>query len=475
MLGDLPRSMPSWPADCPEDPPTRRPERTPRRAKLQALAAVELHHTGAFEGCRWPVERVSVGGELVARQGAGGFGSWWKQEIANGTAHSPPAAKRRSAVIIRWLTLKDGKMGLYDNRYRLCVSLNMSIDIVGWSRTAANSHLARSVAGGDGLVNSGKPAYLLSLQLRVTKDKTTPTAVSMESLEAEAIATALEKMWVSPEGKVRARSGPVDGDPAVPTHVSHLKAGLTFANSEDAVDDPVVEGTPPVPPHCHGTATPQPHKRMAPERLVPEPDLDSEAPLVLDVQHLSASLVPSILKSPGTASTRTGSSARKGSRFSIGSKRHKSVKFPQDDHHLRMVYPYLLEEREKQGKREALAQLQKARQLESAEEDSAKPDDGDDWCMLGRLPSESTPASSGNVRRPSLRESLRERFVSCSDSHTGTSTGSSDEDDSSSSEDDSSSSDDDSSSSEKDGGHAGETATIGERRGGSVTRHPPPM
>eukprot|EP01043_Picozoa_sp_COSAG02_P075385 COSAG02_NODE_15523_length_1163_cov_1.792293_1_plen_350_part_01 len=348
----------------------------------------------AFEGCCWPIERVSVGGELVARQGAGGLGSWWKQEVADDTAHSAPAAKRRSTVIIRWVTLKDGKMGLYDNRYRLCVQLAVAVDIVGWSRTAANSHLARSVAGGDGVVNAGKPAYLLSLQLRSTKDKTTPTAVSMESLEAEAIATALEEM-VPPDGKVRC-SGPVDGDSARPTHVSHLTAGLTLANSGDAVDDAVAEGMPPVPSHCHGAATSQPHKRMTPERVGPEPDLESEAPLMLDVQHLSASVVPSILKSPGNASSpHKGSSPRKGSRFSISSKRHKSIKFPQDDLHLRMVYPYLLEEREKQGKREALAQLRKTRQLESADEDLLSPansDDGDDWFSLGRLPSESTPA-----------------------------------------------------------------------------------
>jgi hypothetical protein len=552
-----------------------------------------------FAGCGWPIERVSVGGELVARQGAGSLGSWWKQETEDDTPHFPRAAKRRSAAIIRWLTLKDGKMGFYDNRYRLCVSLAVSDDIVGWSRTAANSHLGRSVADGDGLANTGKAAYLLSLQLRLTEDEKMPTAISMESLEAEAIATKLREMWRS-QRKVRACRGPIDGDPAVPTCVSRSTPGLMLANSEQTEDGPAEEGIPPVPSNHRGLETPQSHKRMAPEfvelgpepepepepepdpkpepkpkaphtldaavevltatlqehatlqkkslavatsvgedqtvpegwtpatascvargghdtrvesdsgsdsdsdsaesdgsesdedeligsssrdelrtprpgegnTIEPEPDLDDPATSPL-FERPSASLLPSILKSgpsPGPPPLR------KGSRFSIGTKRHKTIKFPQDEHRLRMVYPYLLHEHERQGKREALVQMRKNRQLETTEEvllSAANSDDGDDWSMLGRLPGETTPATSTSARlgRQSLRESLREAFARYTDSDGDTSTGSSDDDDSSISDDDDSSS----SGPKDDGGNSGSSSPVVREWRGSVTRYPAPL
>ena len=260
-------------------------------AKHELLAAAERHHSSAFRGCRWPIERVAVDGQLVARQHSTSLASWWKKAPANDGAASP--TKRRSSAIVRWLTLTDGEVGLYDNRYRLCASLSVSKDVVGWSRTRANSHLSRSVAEADSVANSGR-AYLLTLQLRAAEDG--PATISVESLEAESIARALEKAWVSagaeaelqvssPRGQRTVRRGSLEGDlpapvghPRLPRARGSLEGDLTGvpclpppSSSEEGVG-PVEEGVPPMPSTRRRD---QPHEGAAPECAEPEPELPS--------------------------------------------------------------------------------------------------------------------------------------------------------------------------------------------------------
>jgi hypothetical protein len=595
-----------------------------RAAELaEELAAAERYHTSEFSGRRWAIERVSVGGELVARQHSSSFGRWWKKAAADNAA-SPPA-KRRSAAIIRWVTLSDGEMGLYDNRYRLCASLTVSEDVVGWSRTRASTHLPQSATEGDGLMKSGK-AYFLTVQLKA-EDEQTPTIISMESLDAENIASTMETMW-NPGGMTRrrrkraesriwVRRGSIEGDPVVRIKPPTLPPSTS---SEDVADEPAEEGIPPVQSAHNGDVTTQTH--VAPElqpepepepepqpqpqaRPEPEPEPDSQqtaldaavamltvtvhkeclapaspaaeptavnpegsptetahgvaraalelrrdsdsdsdsgsgsdsdlsdddassedefhrapspvvvsrsaptrsaGPIMNPLNEVSTSPVPPSILRTGSAPRRKRRDKKRVRRFSLTSKRYRTLKFPKDEQRLKTVYPFLLEQAELLDKREALAQLRRNRQLEQEQESTAisdDGDDGDDWSTLGQRLNRSGGSRLSKERSSSGKEAddgddwatLGQRpnrgggsRLSKELSSSGKDeSSSSDEDTSSSSdEDESSSSDDDDTashrrrsvgfadSSSSDDDEALTPLRAGGRRG-SASRRPPPL
>ena len=203
--------------------------------------------------------------------------------------------------------------------------------------------------------------------------------------------------------------------------------------------------------------------------------------------------LPSILKSAAT--TRPRKPRRRARRFSVGSKRYRTIKFPKDELRLKTVYPFLLDESEMEGKRGALAEVRANRKRDKewkerfeATRRSSDSDDGEDWTTQGGRPRRSRFSLRASPLRAS-KAGHRENPLQAALQHDSDSDSDSDEDtagapsrrglaeSSSSDDEESSSSDDDESSSSDDDSSDGEIDADGEARTGARRKSPsrPPL